>query len=85
MKKNDHTAAQRRWPTVQHEAFFEQAMATNESLGTLAVPYPVILSEERIASRWALVTRCGNYYQVPPEFAAAKVTVAHRPGTTQLH
>lgn len=37
-------------PTVQHEALFEQTMATNESLGSLADPYPVILSEERIAS-----------------------------------
>ncbi|MDR7358420.1 hypothetical protein J2S64_002111 [Paeniglutamicibacter sulfureus] len=36
---------------MQHGAIFEQTMATNESLGTLAVPYPVILSEERIASR----------------------------------
>ena len=51
VKKNDYTATHRRWPTVQHEAIFEQTMATNESLGTLAVPYPVILSEERIASR----------------------------------
>ena len=51
MKRTDHTAAQRWWPTVQHEAIFELVMATNESLGTLAVPYPVILSEERIASR----------------------------------
>lgn len=84
VKKKNHFGAQRGWPTAEHKATFEQTMATYESLATLAVPYPVILSEERIPSRQALVAWLGNYYSVPPDFAAAKVTVAHRLGTTQL-
>lgn len=61
-------------------------MATYESLAAFAVPYPVILSEGRIpsASSQALVAWLGNYYSVPPNFAATKVTGAHGLGTTQL-
>lgn len=61
-----------------------EAMAANENLGPLATPYPVILSEARVASRQALVAWRGNYYSVPPELAAAKVLVTHRLGTTHL-
>lgn len=61
-----------------------EAMAANENLDPLAAPYPVILTEERIATRQALVPWRGNYYSVPPELAAAKVTVSHRLGTTHL-
>lgn len=44
----------------------------------------MILTEERTATRQALVAWRGNYYSVPPELAAAKVSVIHRLGTTHL-
>jgi transposase len=45
-----------------------------------ARPYPVIVSETRTASRQALVSYRGNRYSVPPELAAATVTVSHPVG-----
>ena len=45
-----------------------------------AVPYPVIVSETRTASRQALVSYRGNRYSVPPELAAAPVVVSHPVG-----
>jgi hypothetical protein len=43
-------------------------------------PYPVILIEARTASRQAMVSYRGNRYSVPPELAAAGVTVSHPVG-----
>jgi hypothetical protein len=45
-----------------------------------AVPYPVIISETRSASRQAMVSYRGNRYSVPPELAAAQVVVSHPVG-----
>ena len=45
-----------------------------------AAPYPVIIAEERSASRQALVGYRGNRYTVPPELAMAKVIVSHPVG-----
>ena len=45
-----------------------------------AVPYPVIVTEHRTASRQALVAYRGNRYSVPPELAAAQVVVSHPVG-----
>lgn len=59
-------------------------MAAAEHLGTLAALYPVILTEERTATRQAVVTWRGNYYSVLPELAAAKVILIHRLGTSHL-
>jgi hypothetical protein len=42
-----------------------------------AAPYPVIVTEQRTASRQALVSYRGNRYSVPPELAAATVVVSH--------
>jgi transposase len=39
------------------------------------LPYPLQLSQSRVASRQALVSYRGNQYSVPPELAAATVTV----------
>ena len=39
--------------------------------------YPVIVTEQRTASRQALVSYRGNRYSVPPELAAAAVVVSH--------
>lgn len=61
-----------------------EAMAINGSLGTLASPYPVIPSEERIDSRQTLVTWRGNDYVVTPISAAAKINVAQRLDATQF-
>ena len=53
-------------------------VATTEPLqGLPAVPYPVIVSETRTASRQAMVSYRGNRYSVPPELAAAGVVVSH--------
>ena len=53
-------------------------VAKSEPLSPLpAVPYPVIVTESRTASRQALVSYRGNRYSVPPELAAATVTVSH--------
>src|SRR3954454_12661877 len=38
-------------------------------------PYPLQLSQTRVASRQALVSYRGNQYSVPPELASATVTV----------
>jgi hypothetical protein len=45
-----------------------------------ALPYPVIVSQTRTASRQALVSYRGNRYSVPPELAAAQVIVSHPVG-----
>ena len=44
------------------------------------MPYPVIVTEHRTASRQALVSYRGNRYSVPPELAAASVVVSHPVG-----
>jgi len=46
-----------------------------------AMPYPVIVSETRTASRQALVSYRGNRYSVPPELATAQVVVSHPVGS----
>lgn len=54
-------------------------VATAEPLRPLPpAPYPVIVAEERTASRQGLVAYRGNRYSVPPELAAAPVIVSHR-------
>ena len=47
-----------------------------------AAPYPVMIAEERTASRQALVSYRGNRYSVPPELAAARVVVSHPVGAS---
>ena len=42
-----------------------------------AAPYPVMVAEQRSASRQALVAYRGNRYSVAPELAMAQVTVSH--------
>ena len=49
-----------------------------------AAPYPVIVTEQRVASRQALVSYRGNRYSVPPELAAAQVVVSHPVGGEYL-
>ena len=46
--------------------------------------YPVLLTETRVASRQALVPYRGNRYSVPPELAAATVTVSRPLGGEHL-
>lgn len=50
-------------------------VAAAESLATPPAPYPVTVTESRTASRQALVAYRGNRYSVPPELAAAQVSV----------
>lgn len=45
-----------------------------------AAPFPVIVTEQRTATRQALIDWRGNRYSVPPELAAARVTVHWRLG-----
>lgn len=61
------------------------AMFPNERLRPLPpVVFPVIVTEERTATRQALIDWRGNRYSVPPELAAAKVTVSQRLGTDTI-
>lgn len=56
-------------------------VAKTEPLTPVAAQaYPVIVAEERAASRQALVAYRGNRYSVPPELAMAQVTVSHPVG-----
>ena len=57
------------------------AMFADERLRPLPpVVFPVIVTEERTATRQALIDWRGNRYSVPPELAAAKVIVQQRHG-----
>ena len=57
------------------------AMFASEGLRPLpATVFPVIVTEERTATRQALIDWRGNRYCVPPELAAAKVVVQQRLG-----
>jgi transposase len=46
--------------------------------------FPVIVTEERTATRQALIDWRGNRYSVPPELAAAKVTISQRLGAKTI-
>jgi len=60
-------------------------VAQSEPLSPLpALPYPAILTEARTASRQAMMPYRGNRYSVPPELAAANVTVSHPVGAQFL-
>ncbi len=52
-------------------------LAGAEPLAAVPAPYPVVVSEDRTASRQALVSYRGNRYSVPPELAGAEVVVSH--------
>jgi transposase len=57
------------------------ALAATEPMQPVAAqPYPVIVTEQRTASRQALVGYRGNRYSVPPELAMATVTVTRPVG-----
>jgi hypothetical protein len=61
--------------------FTVAALAEGEPLHPVAAaPYPVIVAEQRTASRQALVGFRGNRYSVPPELAMATVTVSRPVG-----
>lgn len=46
--------------------------------------FPVVVVEERTATRQALIDWRGNRYSVPPELAAGTVTVRHRLGADTI-
>ncbi|WP_422117680.1 IS21/IS408/IS1162 family transposase [Brachybacterium sp. UNK5269] len=46
--------------------------------------FPVVVTEQRTASRQALINWRGNRYSVPPELAAATVTIHQRPGADSI-
>jgi transposase len=57
-------------------------LASGEGLHPMpAQPYPAILTTQRVVSRQALVSYRGNRYSVPPELAAATVSVTEVLGT----
>ena len=58
-----------------------RAMLAAERLRPLPpAPFPVIVTEPRTATRQALIDWRGNRYSVPPELAAARVSVHWRLG-----
>ncbi|CAG7844602.1 hypothetical protein USB125703_00841 [Pseudoclavibacter triregionum] len=60
-------------------------MFAAEKLAPLpTVVFPVIVAEERTATRQALVDWRGNRYSVPPELAASRVIVSHRLGAASI-
>ncbi|AQP50443.1 transcriptional regulator [Tessaracoccus flavescens] len=62
-----------------------KAMFAAERLRALPpTVFPVILTEERTATRQALIDWRGNRYSVPPELAAGKVVVHHRHGSDTI-
>lgn len=62
-----------------------KAMFANERLRPLPpVVFPVTVTEERTATRQALVDWRGNRYSVPPELAATTVIVRQRFGTNAI-
>lgn len=61
------------------------AMFPAERLAPLpAAAFPVVVVEERTATRQALVDWRGNRYSIPPELAAGTVTVRHRLGADTI-
>lgn len=62
-----------------------KAMFAAERLRPLPpIAFPVVITEERTATRQALIDWRGNRYSVPPELAAAKVTVLQRLGADTI-
>ena len=62
-----------------------RAMFAAERLRPLPLAvFPVVVSEERTASRQALVDWRGNRYSVPPELASARVVVTQRVGAATI-
>jgi transposase len=62
-----------------------KAMFAAERLRPLPpVVFPVIVTEERTATRQALIDWRGNRYSVPPELAATKVIVHQRLGAATI-
>lgn len=58
------------------------AVASSEGLHPMpARAYPAILTSERVVSRQALISYRGNRYSVPPELAAARVSITEVLGT----
>jgi transposase len=74
------TRADARMRATPDGKFTVAALAATEPLGPVPAPYPVIVAEERTASRQALVGYRGNRYSVPPELAAAQVVVTRPVG-----
>lgn len=61
------------------------AMFAAERLRPLPpMPFPVVITEERTATRQSLIDWRGNRYSVPPELAAAKVVVHQRLGAAVI-
>lgn len=61
------------------------AMRADEGLRPLPpAVFPVVVAEQRTATRQALIDWRGNRYSVPPELAAARVTVQHRLGAAVI-
>jgi transposase len=62
-----------------------KAMFAAERLRSLPpVVFPVIVTEERTATRQALIDWRGNRYSVPPELAASRVIVQQRLGASTI-
>lgn len=69
----------------EHGTTTAAVLFVNERLRPLpAMVFPVIVAEERTATRQALIDWRGNRYSVPPELAAAKVTVSQRLGADSI-
>ncbi|WP_405219008.1 IS21 family transposase [Agrococcus sp. Ld7] len=69
----------------KHGTTTAAAMRATEGLRPLPpAVFPVVVAEQRTATRQALIDWRGNRYSVPPELAAARVTVQHRLGAAVI-
>lgn len=69
----------------EHGSTTAAAMFATEHLRPLpATVFPVTVTEERTATRQALIDWRGNRYSVPPELASAKVPISQRLGATAI-
>ncbi|GAA2524273.1 hypothetical protein GCM10010407_12990 [Rarobacter incanus] len=69
----------------EHGSTTAAAMYAAERLRPLPqTVFPVIVTEERTATRQALIDWRGNRYSVPPELATTKVTVSWRRGADTI-
>jgi transposase len=67
----------RRRATAEGKVTVATLAATEPLAPVPTAAYPLILREDRTASRQAMVSYRGNRYSVPPELASATVSVTH--------
>lgn len=84
MALNDANAPTSRWRSTAILVALREANIHERLRPLPPVVFPVIVTEERTATRQALIDWRGNRYSVPPELAAARVEVRQRLGADTI-